>query len=108
MESNNNQQHITREVFDANILAIREAMAASEARCERIAAEMRIDFQAKSDEMREKYNATQTRLDNMDKRIDNMERSQDKFFRNFSIAAGVVTLLFTGLQVFIAVVTLIK
>ncbi|MBQ7560956.1 MAG: hypothetical protein IJS99_03845 [Synergistaceae bacterium] len=90
MNNHNNKEYITREIFDANILAIREAMAASEARHERIAAEMRTE-----------YALTQIRLDNMNKRIDNIERSQDRFFRNMSLALTGMTLLFTLLQIFL-------
>ena len=101
MEDNNNQQYITREVFDANILAIREAIAASEARCERIAAELRTDFQAKSDEMRENYKVVTVRLDSIDKRIDNIERSIDSLFTKLSLVFTGLTLIFTAIQYFL-------
>jgi len=87
---NNNKEFITREIFDANILAIREAIAASEARCERMTAEMRNE-----------YKLTQIRLDNMDKRIDNIEKSLDKFFRDAGFVLAGMTLLFTMLQIFL-------
>lgn len=87
---NNNKEFITREIFDANILAIREAIAASEARCERMTAEMRNE-----------YKLTQIKLDNMDKRIDNIEKSLDKFFRNAGFVLAGMTLLFTMLQIFL-------
>ena len=94
MESNNNQQYITREVFDANILAIREAIAASEARCERIAAELRTDFQAKSDEMRENYKVVTVRLDNIERAIDQLPTKLSAVF-------GVLALIFTAIQYFL-------
>jgi len=87
---NNNKEFITREIFDANILAIREAIAASEARCERMTADMRNE-----------YKLAQIRFDNIDKRIDNIEKSQDRFFRNMSFALTGMTLLFTFLQIFL-------
>ena len=94
MESNNNQQYITREVFDANILAIREAIAASEARCERIAAELRTDFQAKSDEMRENYKVVTVRLDNIERAIDQLPTKLSAVF-------GILALIFTAIQYFL-------
>ena len=90
MNNNNNKEFITREIFDANILAIREAIAASEARCERMTAEMN-----------NKYEIVQIRLDSIDRRIDNIEKSQDRFFRNMGFALTGMTLLFTMLQIFL-------
>ena len=88
--NNNNQDFITREVFDANILAIREAMAASEARCEKETAKMHNE-----------YEIVRTRLDSMDKRIDNIERSIDSLFTRLSFVFTVWTLLFTAIQYFL-------
>ncbi|MBQ7560960.1 MAG: hypothetical protein IJS99_03865 [Synergistaceae bacterium] len=102
--SEDKKEFITREIFDANILAIREAMAASEARHERIAAEMRTE----AAEMRTQYTLTQMRLDNMDKRIDNMKNSLDKFFRNTGLALTGMTLLFTALQISLSLITIMK
>ena len=84
----NSKEFITREIFDANILAIREAIAASEARCERMTAEMHNE-----------YKLAQIRFDNIDKRIDNIEKSQDRFFRNMGFALTGMTLFFTAIQV---------
>ena len=119
MENNN---YITKEFYDANMAEFRETVKemirAADARCDRAVAEIRAEgaqMRAENAQMRADFaklladvQGNQVRLDNMDKRIDNMERSQEKFFRNFSIAAGVVTLFLTGLQVFVAVITLIK
>ena len=81
--NNNNKEFITREIFDANILAIREAIAASEARCERMTAEMRNEYKL------------------VQQRLDNIEKSQDSFIRNMSLALTGMTLLFTFLQIFL-------
>ncbi len=94
MSENHNKEFITREIFDANILAIREAMAASEARHERIAAEMRVE----NERMRTEYKTTQARIET---RLDNIERSLDNFFRNAGLVAAGMTLLFTLLQIFL-------
>lgn len=94
MSNRNNKEYITREIFDANILAIREAMAASEARCERIAAEMRVE----NERMRTEYKTTQTRIET---RLDNIERSLDNFFKISGMALAGMTLLFTLLQIFL-------
>ena len=77
------KEFITREIFDANILAIRESMAASEARCERMTAEMRNEYKL------------------VQQRLDNIEKSQDSFIRNMSLALTGMTLLFTFLQIFL-------
>ena len=102
--SKNKKEFITREIFDANILAIREAMAASEARHERIAADMRVE----NEKMRAEFKATQQRLDSMDNRLDNMEKSLDKFFRNVGLALTGMTLLFTALQISLSLITIMK
>ena len=94
MSENHNKEYITREIFDANILAIREAMAASEARCERIAAEMRVE----NERMRTEYKTTQARIET---RLDNIERSLDNFFKISGVALAGMTLLFTLLQIFL-------
>jgi len=98
MENNN---YITKEFYDSNMREFKEAvyasMRAAEARCERIAAEMRVE----NEKMRSEFKATHQRLDNMDKRLDNMEKSQDRFFRNMSLALTGMTLLFTFLQIFL-------
>ncbi|MBQ7560958.1 MAG: hypothetical protein IJS99_03855 [Synergistaceae bacterium] len=94
MSKNHNKEYITREIFDANILAIREAMAASGARHERITAEMRVE----NERMRAEYRTAQTRIET---RLDNIERSLDNFFKISGAALAGMTLLFTLLQIFL-------
>ena len=90
----NSKEFITREIFDANILAIRESMAAAEARCERIAADMRVE----NEKMRSEYKNAQTRIE---ARLDNIERSLDNFFKISGVVLTGMTLLFTLLQIFL-------
>ena len=67
MENNNNQQYITREVFDANILAIREAIAASEARCEGIIKNIKIETVK-----------TQGKIESLQSQLNEIKREQER------------------------------
>ena len=109
MENNN---YITKEFYDANMAEFRETVKemirAADARCESTlsqmraeAAELKLDFQAKSDEMRENYKVVTVRLDNIDKRIDNIERSIDSLFTKLSLVFTGLTLIFTTIQYFL-------
>ena len=106
MESNNN--YVTREFYDANMAefreTVREMIRAADARCDKAIAEIR----AEGAQMRADFTKLLADVQGNQVRLDNMERSLDKFFRNFSIAAGVATLFLTGLQLFVTVITLLK
>ncbi|MBQ7560951.1 MAG: hypothetical protein IJS99_03820 [Synergistaceae bacterium] len=117
--SNDNRKYITRDFYDSNMREFKEAVnasiAAAEARCERIAADMRADnarvlaeFKAQSAELRAQYAITQEKFTSVDKRLDNIEKSQDKFFRNTGLALTGMTLLFTALQISLSLITIMK
>ena len=113
--SNDNQEYITRDFYDANMAefraTVREMIAASNARVDKAVAEMRADFANMKMEfanMKADFAVNQMRFDNMEKRLDNMEKSQDKFFRNIGLALTGMTLLFTVTQITIAIITFMK
>lgn len=111
--SDNN--YVTRDFYDSNMREFREAvnasMIAAEARCERIAADMRAqaaemraegekmraDFKTQSAELRTQYKITQQRLDNIERLLDN-------FFKMTGFALAGMTLLLTATQVIIALI----
>ena len=93
-----NSNYITKEFYDSNMREFKEAvyasMAAAEARCERIAADMRVE----NEKMRSEYKNAQARIES---RLDNIERSLDNFFKISGVVLTGMTLLFTMLQIFL-------
>ena len=96
--SEDKKEFITRDFYDSNMREFKEAvyasMAASEARHERIAADMRVE----NEKMRAEFKATQMRIET---RLDNIERSLDNFFKISGFVLAGMTLLFTLLQIFL-------
>ena len=94
----NNNNYVTRDFYDSNMREFKEAvyasMAAAEARCERIAADMRVE----NEKMRSEYKNAQARIES---RLDNIERSLDNFFKISGVVLTGMTLLFTLLQIFL-------
>ncbi|MBQ7576938.1 MAG: hypothetical protein IJT21_01580 [Synergistaceae bacterium] len=77
-------EYVRKDLYDSNMQEIRALMAASEARHEKIAADLQAD-----------YRVTSTRLDNI-------ERTINLMFSRLSFLVGGITLFFTAVSIIIA------